>query len=78
MLFRLKISYLFIAIVFLYSCKGNKENNKSVVEGNKKEVKVPIFNEDTAYSYVAKQVEFGPRVTGSSANKSCADYLTKS
>lgn len=35
----------------------------------------PDFNADSAYSYIEKQVEFGPRVPGSSAHKTCANYL---
>ncbi len=33
------------------------------------------FNEDSAYSYVAKQVSFGPRVPGTKAHLDCAKWL---
>ncbi len=33
------------------------------------------FNSDSAYSYVARQVEFGPRVPGTKEHKACGDYL---
>lgn len=33
------------------------------------------FSADSAYSYVAKQVEFGPRVPGSEAHAECGDWL---
>jgi len=38
-------------------------------------VVVPSFNADSAYSYVAAQVAFGPRVTGTMAHKACGDWL---
>ncbi|RHJ93040.1 M20 family metallopeptidase [Parabacteroides bouchesdurhonensis] len=38
-------------------------------------VKTPEFNADSAYTYVAKQVEFGPRVPNTKAHKACGDYL---
>lgn len=38
-------------------------------------VSVPVFNADSAYSFVAAQVAFGPRVPNSDAHKACGDYL---
>ncbi len=38
---------------------------------------VPLFNGDSAYAYVAKQVAFGPRVPGSPAHKACGDWLVQ-
>ena len=35
----------------------------------------PEFNVDSAYAYVARQVEFGPRVPNTEAHKACGDYL---
>ena len=37
--------------------------------------KAPIFEADSAYTYVANQVAFGPRVPNSKAHKQCGDYL---
>jgi glutaminyl-peptide cyclotransferase len=39
-------------------------------EGN-----VPDFNADSAYTFVKKQVDFGPRVPNTSAHKKCAAWL---
>ena len=36
---------------------------------------VPVFNADSAYSFVAAQVAFGPRVPNTAAHKACGDYL---
>jgi hypothetical protein len=38
-------------------------------------VPAPLFDPDSAYGFVAKQVSFGPRVPGSPAHKACADWL---
>ncbi|MDE7411849.1 MAG: M28 family peptidase [Paramuribaculum sp.] len=38
-------------------------------------VSTPVFDADSAYSHVARQVAFGPRVPGSDANRLCREYL---
>jgi glutaminyl-peptide cyclotransferase len=38
-------------------------------------VKVPTFNADTAYTYIARQVAFGPRVPNTPAQVKCADWM---
>ena len=35
------------------------------------------FNRDSAYAYVAKQVEFGPRVIGSEGHKACKEWFVQ-
>lgn len=35
----------------------------------------PEFDKDSAYAYVDRQVQFGPRVPNSEAHKACARYL---
>ena len=37
----------------------------------------PAFDEDSAFAYVAKQVEFGPRVPGTDAHTRCGDWLVR-
>ena len=65
---------LFLVFVLFSSCdqpqKTSSKNSKS-----QKKVVVPQFNADSAYHYVAKQVEFGPRVPGSDAHNACAIWL---
>lgn len=39
--------------------------------------KVPKFHADSAYSYISKQVDFGPRVPGTPAHEACKAWLTK-
>ncbi|MBO7606835.1 MAG: M28 family peptidase [Paludibacteraceae bacterium] len=47
-----------------------KEEEKSTTE-----IAVPNFSEDSAYQYVVRQCEFGPRVPNSDAHEQCAAYL---
>ncbi len=41
----------------------------------KKNVDIPRFHSDSALSFIAKQVDFGPRVPNSAAHKSCKQWL---
>ena len=36
----------------------------------------PKFSEDSAYSFIQAQVDFGPRIPGTTSHAKCADYLT--
>lgn len=38
----------------------------------------PQFNADSAYSFTAQQVKFGPRVPGTTAHRQCRDYIASS
>jgi len=38
-------------------------------------VQVPVFNGDSAYAFVARQVAFGPRVPNTAAHRQTADFL---
>jgi len=71
----LKFLVLFAFIFSIQAC--DNDSVKSVSRTNKKEEKkvtVPDFGADSAYSYVAKQVSFGPRVPGTKAHAECAAY----
>ncbi len=61
----------------LWSCNGHEESQKEPVTDTVKHelVKAPVFDADTAYDYVAKQVAMGPRIPGSAAQKQCADWM---
>lgn len=49
-----------------------KDKKQEVVE---KSINVPALNGDSAYAYVKKQVDLGPRVPGSGAHARCAEWL---
>ncbi|MDR0394020.1 MAG: M28 family peptidase [Tannerella sp.] len=57
------------------SAKSTFYSNAGNVGEVEKAGDVPVFDADSAYSYVAKQVAFGPRVPNTPAHKACADYL---
>ena len=58
------------------SC-DNKQNSKPAAQPapQVKQVVIPDFNADSAYNYVKKQLDFGPRVPGSVAHKQCAEWF---
>ena len=51
-------------------------SGKSQIQNPKSQIAAPDFNADSAYEYVAKQVSFGPRIPGTSAQIKCADWLS--
>jgi len=57
------------------SGSGSKTKGKTATSASRSMVTVPAFNADSAYSYVEKQVAFGPRVPNTNAHALCADYL---
>ncbi len=75
------IRYFFAAALIMLMVSGctnsgkKSSGTKSVSEAKGSTVKVPVFNADSAYSYVDKQVVFGPRVPNTKPHDLCADYL---
>jgi Zn-dependent M28 family amino/carboxypeptidase len=65
---------LFIILVVLIGCSrdGQKTNQP---DAPAKIVNVPSFNADSAYYFVKKQVDFGPRIPNSAAHKKAGDYF---
>ncbi|MGP1515300.1 MAG: M28 family peptidase [Bacteroidales bacterium] len=74
----MKIRFLIlitICLVFLFACskKQNTVTNSSFI--NYKQVKTPPFNADSAYLFVKKQCDFGPRIPESKAANNCAEFI---
>jgi len=69
------IATLLCAVVVLHSCDpaDNKKEQTAVQEA--KDVYVPSFNADSAYKFVAKQVEFGPRVPNTAAHRQTGEWI---
>lgn len=69
-----KIFLSLAAVVFLAACagKGNAANESASDEATPMAVS---FDADSAYSYVKKQVDFGPRVPNTASHKACGDWL---
>lgn len=63
---------LLVSFSSLVSCSKKKDVQPSA----KSDYDVPAaFSGDSAYSFVKKQVDFGPRVPGSKAHTQCGDWL---
>jgi len=75
------VNLFFVPVIIsliLVSC--NNSNKKPVADdkANKAtgaKVTVPVFNEDSAYTFVKIQTDFGPRVTNTEAHGKCAVWL---
>lgn len=67
---------LLAAGLLAWSCKQSASGNSDT---NMKESNIIApaakFNGDTAYSYIKKQLAFGPRVPGSEGNRLCRDFI---
>ena len=67
------------SIAFLFSMcsasSGSKTADSAQNITKTEAAKTLSFDADSAYAYVAKQIEFGPRVPGSAAQKACAEWL---
>ncbi|MEQ9414418.1 MAG: M28 family peptidase, partial [Cyclobacteriaceae bacterium] len=63
-----------VLIIFLWGCSGG--NTKSSEKSKPtRVVNVPVFNADSAYTFVKQQVDFGPRVPNSKPHKEASDFL---
>jgi glutaminyl-peptide cyclotransferase len=72
----LNLVYAALLIGMLWSCEGDKKPAEtSEIPVTEKQVNVPVFNADSAFDYVKRQVEFGPRVPNTAAHKKCGDFL---
>lgn len=70
------LAFVFLIVVGCSSTsdkKSNTSHNKTEVPETK--VNLPVFNADSAFFFIEKQVAFGPRVPNSKAHKQCGDYL---
>ncbi|TLV00044.1 M28 family peptidase [Dyadobacter luticola] len=64
--------------ILLYSCNSNNSSEQTSEQSAPKLVKSAEFNADSAFQFVQKQVDFGPRVPNTLAHKACKDYLVAS
>jgi len=81
---RMKGFYFLLTICIitfsLSSCKTDNSSSSSRTPVKKPtEVKYPVlsFNSDSAYSYIEKQVNFGPRIPNTDGHKECSKWLVK-
>jgi hypothetical protein len=66
--------WIFAAFLLLAACKS-KETTSTEQDLAEEVITAPAFSSDSAFSYIEKQVAFGPRVPGTSAHQLCADWL---
>ena len=73
----MKYYKVFYFLLLLGACSGpgKKSNEVETPLPEEKIVDVPKFNGDSAFQYVKKQVDFGPRVPGSEGHANTATYL---
>jgi Zn-dependent M28 family amino/carboxypeptidase len=64
---------LFSSIIF--SCGSEQKPKKQVV--TKPKIEIPTFDEKSAFEFVKKQVDFGPRVPNTKGHKACGKYLVE-
>lgn len=69
----ISIPVLLVACMISFACSSKQ--NSQTPEGRAAAQPEGSFNSDSAYSYVAAQVAFGPRVPGSASHLACADYI---
>lgn len=77
--FRILFSISLVCLLFAI-CEGckNDDGKKQASTTDTAAVRlpgVPVFNEDSAYAYVASQVAMGPRVSGTAAQQQCARWM---
>jgi glutaminyl-peptide cyclotransferase len=64
-----------ILLILPFACKEDKPDKPDQPKKQVVTVPTPNFSADSAYHYVEKQVEFGPRVPGSEAHQQTVDWL---
>jgi glutaminyl-peptide cyclotransferase len=74
----MRLSFLLPVVwIAIISCSSDK--GKAVQEHGRpnRVVDVPAFNADSAYAFIQKQVEFGPRVPNTAAHKQAGDFFVR-
>jgi glutaminyl-peptide cyclotransferase len=72
----IRLGIILVSVFSISACVNDKTQvvfSSSPVE----EIVVPKFDADSAFFYIKKQVEFGPRVPNSAAHQKCHDYLVQ-
>ena len=64
-------------LIAFVSCDNGNKPAQTPQTTNKKNVVVPAFDGNSAYDFVKKQCDFGPRVPGSDAHQQCAEWFVE-
>lgn len=74
--FQIFTTIFLTAIFVLSSCSDDPQTTtEPVVETPKKNIKVPRFDRDSAYQFIAKQVAFGPRLMETKGHTQTKEWL---
>ncbi len=68
------IWYLLFLIILIVGCK-DPESSSTVITPTGPPAKIPAFSADSAYVYLEKQLDFGPRNPGSEGHVNCKDWM---
>lgn len=66
---------LVVFFLCLVACSCTNKTSTATVQSQSYEKKSSEFNSDSAYTYIDKQVSFGPRVPNTPQHIACGDYL---
>lgn len=66
--------FLILLLVFIASC-GGEDTKKNGLQFSEKGRSVPAFSADSAYHFIQKQVDFGPRVPNTYGHAETRKYL---
>lgn len=73
-----KLSLVFIIFVLLSSCDNQKTTGEEQILSEEKAlIQPPPFNSDSAFAFIAAQVNIGPRVPNTQAHVETGDFLVK-
>lgn len=72
---KIQILALLIMSLIATACNAGSANDDNRTAEQVVAVSYPQFNADSAYNFVETQVNFGPRVPGTSGHKKCAQWI---
>lgn len=67
--------YNLFLLCFVLSCTSDKKEQKKSETNT--EFVFPVFNKDSAYSFVRTQVQFGPRIPNTESHRKCAAWFVE-
>src|SRR5690625_683947 len=75
-----KLGFVLIILAGLAACQSGGDNKKQHTmtppdPQERKELNIPAFNADSAYSFIEEQVTLGPRVPNTDGHQKGRDYL---
>ena len=74
-LYTLAAAILCCSLLLFTQCKTDEKPSDAEEPTDKVTLKIPSFDRDSAYAYVERQVNFGPRVPNSEAHAQTAQWL---